>query len=128
MSDLVRRLQGTFLIPLYHTLRNIRIVGVFPFVAVAAVLQMRWAAGSSASSDNLYAGANQYVGEAFSSIRVIQAYNLAPYISGMYGKMLVRVAARPIWDSKSARPRHATLHPGPYYSAWLMLGLYTSAH
>ncbi len=36
-----------------------------------------------------YQGANQYITEAFASIRVIQAYNLQGYISHKYAVMLV---------------------------------------
>lgn len=63
--------------------------GTFPFLMVAAYLQIQWATGASNASDDLYAGANQYISEAFTSIRVIHAFNLQSYIVGQYNAMLV---------------------------------------
>ncbi len=52
------------------------------------VIQMRWFTGAANTQDKLYAGANQLLNEAFSSIRVIHAYNLQDYVQRTYGVVL----------------------------------------
>lgn len=71
------------------TLRLLPMTGVFPFIFASMVIHLKFHTGFSSDADKLYAGANQMVTEAFSSIRVIHAYNLQSFVSGSYGKMIV---------------------------------------
>ncbi|GIL45935.1 hypothetical protein Vafri_3054 [Volvox africanus] len=64
------------------------ITGVFPFITLSMFIHLKFHTGFSSDADKLYAGANQMVTEAFSSIRVIHAYNLQSFVSGTYGKMI----------------------------------------
>ena len=63
--------------------------GVFPLIIVSMVIHLKFHTGFTSDADKLYAGANQMVTEAFSSIRVIHAYNLQGFIAGSYEKMIV---------------------------------------
>lgn len=60
-----------------------------PIAMVAAVAQMNWMMGNSVETDKLYQSANQLMTEAFSSIRVVHAYNLQSYIYSNYAVTLV---------------------------------------
>ncbi|GIL71759.1 hypothetical protein Vretimale_808 [Volvox reticuliferus] len=64
------------------------ITGVFPFITLSMLIHLKFHTGFSSDADKLYAGANQMVTEAFSSIRVIHAYNLQSFVSRTYGKMI----------------------------------------
>ncbi|GLI63941.1 hypothetical protein VaNZ11_007082 [Volvox africanus] len=66
------------------------ITGVFPFITLSMLIHLKFHTGFSSDADKLYAGANQMVTEAFSSIRVIHAYNLQSFVSGTYGKMIAQ--------------------------------------
>ncbi len=53
------------------------------------VIHLKFHTGFTSDADKLYAGANQMVTEAFSSIRVIHAYNLQDFIATQYERMIV---------------------------------------
>ncbi|KAG2490598.1 hypothetical protein HYH03_010991 [Edaphochlamys debaryana] len=64
------------------------ITGVFPFVVLSMLIHLKFHTGFTSDANKLYANANQMVTEAFSSIRVIHAYNLQDFVSGTYARML----------------------------------------
>lgn len=70
----------------YHVLFN---AGCIPVMMAAVITRMRFMTGAANKSDKLYQRANQLMTEAFSSIRVVHAYNLQPYMYSSYGQTLV---------------------------------------
>lgn len=70
------------------------VTGLLPFLITANVLYYKFSTGFSSDSDKLYAGANQTVSDAFSSVRVVQAYCLNGRVVGLYDRMLETVRCK----------------------------------
>jgi ABC-type multidrug transport system fused ATPase/permease subunit len=60
------------------------ITGALPFMVFGSVLYYRNITGGNANASSHASGANQAVSDAFSSVRVIQAYNLQDYMIELY--------------------------------------------
>ncbi|KAG2428639.1 hypothetical protein HXX76_011345 [Chlamydomonas incerta] len=94
------------------------ITGVFPFLMLSMVIHLKFHTGFSSDADKLYAGANQMVTEAFSSIRVIHAYNLQGFIAGQYEKMISHANGLLVRQSNVSGLSFA-------YSNFVMFGMYS---
>jgi len=93
------------------------VTGLLPFLLSANIIYYKFTTGFSSNADKLYAGANQAVTDAFSSIRVVQAYGLGPRVGGLYARMLVTANATMV------RHSHVTgLAMG--YSNFCIFGMY----
>lgn len=64
------------------------VTGILPFVVLGAYFDMQFVMGNTDTSEELYGTANQTASEAFSSIRVIHAYNMNDSMIGIYSKLL----------------------------------------
>eukprot|EP00198_Chlamydomonas_reinhardtii_P007814 XP_001697151.1 MDR-like ABC transporter [Chlamydomonas reinhardtii] len=93
------------------------ITGVFPLIIVSMVIHLKFHTGFTSDADKLYAGANQMVTEAFSSIRVIHAYNLQGFIAGSYEKMISHANGLLVRQSNVSGLSFA-------YSNFVMFGMY----
>eukprot|EP00198_Chlamydomonas_reinhardtii_P007903 XP_001697240.1 MDR-like ABC transporter [Chlamydomonas reinhardtii] len=94
------------------------ITGVFPFLMLSMVIHLKFHTGFTSDADKLYAGANQMVTEAFSSIRVIHAYNLQGFIAGSYEKMISHANGLLVRQSNVSGLSFA-------YSNFIMFGMYS---
>lgn len=68
------------------------VTAALPAIVVSGIVQTRFQMGLTSSSESTYSKANQAVTEAFSSIRVVQAYNLQVEVQGLYGRQLATAA------------------------------------
>ncbi|KAL6762783.1 MDR-like ABC transporter [Haematococcus lacustris] len=89
-ANLTTLVFGYLLALIYDWRMALLITGAFPLILVSTVIQMRWSTGAATTSDKLYAAANQLISEAFSAIRVVHAYNLQPFITSEYDKVLAQ--------------------------------------
>ncbi|GLC41172.1 hypothetical protein PLESTM_001163200 [Pleodorina starrii] len=94
------------------------ITGIFPFLTLSMLIHLKFHTGFSSDADKLYAGANQMVTEAFSSIRVIHAYNLQGFVSGTYDKMIAQANRMLVRQSNVSGISFA-------YSNFIMFAMYS---
>ncbi|KAG2428637.1 hypothetical protein HXX76_011344 [Chlamydomonas incerta] len=94
------------------------ITGIFPLLMLSMVIQLRFHTSFTSDADKQYAGANQMVTEAFSSIRVIHAYNLQGFIAGQYEKMISHANGLLVRQSNVSGLSFA-------YSNFVMFGMYS---
>uniref|UniRef100_A0A7S0R4U3 ATP-binding cassette transporter n=1 Tax=Chlamydomonas leiostraca TaxID=1034604 RepID=A0A7S0R4U3_9CHLO len=88
LQNLATLAAGYLIAFIYDWRMALLITGCMPILITGAIAQMNWAMGNANKSDKLYQAANQLMSEAFSSIRVVHAYNLQPYIFHTYSTVL----------------------------------------
>jgi len=70
------------------------VTGALPFMIVGTVIYYRAITGFDSGSDKLFGAANQGVSDAFSSIRVVQAYNLQAQMVTLYQSLVADANAK----------------------------------
>ncbi|KAJ9525056.1 hypothetical protein QJQ45_017385, partial [Haematococcus lacustris] len=69
------------------------VTGALPFMIIGSIIYYRTITGNDSGSSMKFAKANQAVSDAFSSVRVVQAYNLQGQILALYTDLVAGVTS-----------------------------------